>query len=283
MFDFGRSVRRFALVAALALSTPACQRETNAPPSAAAPEVPAPTFSPQPATTAGNAGSSSEGETSADPFAKVDLSDPVLQAIIRQSDRAAKAKLELRANEPGAAPPAPVRPLAAPRTEQPAVAAVVPSVVAPQTAAAPTKAAEPVIAAAAPPQSRQPSGAPAAQQVSPPAATVPPPVSVPVAAVAPRPEPPPPVVAPTPPAALKPLARPAPSFPREATRAGVNAGRVLAAVTVAPSGNVTDVRILEATPSRVFDRAVRETLSEWRFEPMSEPATMTIELVFKNE
>ncbi len=283
MFDIGCSVRRFALVAALALSAPACQRETNPPPSAVAPEAPAVSLPPQPAATSANASNSSEVEVSADPFAKVDLSDPVLQAIVRQSDRAAKAKPELRPNEPAAAAPAPARPLAAARTEQPQVAAVVPPVAAPQTAAAPTKAAEPVIATAAPPQPRQSSTTPSQQQVAPPPASAPPPVNVSVAAVAPRPEPPPSVVAPTPAAALKPLARPAPSFPREATRAGVSAGRVLAAVTVAPSGNVTDVRILEATPPRVFDRTVREALSEWRFEPMREPATMTIELLFKNE
>ena len=56
-------------------------------------------------------------------------------------------------------------------------------------------------------------------------------------------------------------------FPREAVKAGVENGEVKVKVTVDAAGNVTDVQIVEARPPRVFDRAVRGSLSKWKFNP----------------
>jgi periplasmic protein TonB len=56
-----------------------------------------------------------------------------------------------------------------------------------------------------------------------------------------------------------------PEFPREATQAGADKGRVKARMTISGSGEVTRVEIVEATPRRLFDRAVVKTLSQWKF------------------
>jgi protein TonB len=57
-----------------------------------------------------------------------------------------------------------------------------------------------------------------------------------------------------------------PVFPRQAQRDGIS-GRVVAHVVVAPSGSVTEVRIIQSQPARVFDREVIRALSQWRFNP----------------
>jgi len=56
----------------------------------------------------------------------------------------------------------------------------------------------------------------------------------------------------------------APSFPREALRANIQKGKVNAILTIDEQGNVADVKITASEPPRVFDRSVRETLSEWK-------------------
>jgi protein TonB len=107
----------------------------------------------------------------------------------------------------------------------------------------------------------------------------PPPV---IANVAPTPPPEPVVIAPPPPpVVIAPPAPPAPpkpairqgvsctkrdppAFPREAIRAHVEKGRVDAVLTIDEKGNVTDVRIVNSNPPRVFDRVVRDTLSDWK-------------------
>ena len=53
-------------------------------------------------------------------------------------------------------------------------------------------------------------------------------------------------------------------------------------VTIEADGHVSDVEILEAEPKRVFDRAVKTALMDWKFEP-GEKGTHEVKLVFKNE
>ena len=55
-----------------------------------------------------------------------------------------------------------------------------------------------------------------------------------------------------------------PSFPREAIRAGVQKGRVVAVLSIDAKGSVTNVDIESSDPPRVFDRMVRNTLSDWK-------------------
>ncbi|MBI3347868.1 MAG: TonB family protein [Burkholderiales bacterium] len=73
-----------------------------------------------------------------------------------------------------------------------------------------------------------------------------------------------------------------PDFPAEATKKGISSGSVKAKLTIEADGKVSDVEIVEAEPKRVFDRAVKQALMEWKFEP-GEKATHEVKLVFKNE
>jgi protein TonB len=73
-----------------------------------------------------------------------------------------------------------------------------------------------------------------------------------------------------------------PDFPREAAQKGISTGVVKAKLTIEADGKVSDVEIVEAEPKRVFDRAVKSALMEWKFEP-GEKATHEVKLVFKNE
>ena len=63
-----------------------------------------------------------------------------------------------------------------------------------------------------------------------------------------------------------PVVRVDPEYPRKAARAG-REGWVRLAFTITPSGGVTDVRVLESRPRRVFDRAAKRALEQWRFRP----------------
>lgn len=77
------------------------------------------------------------------------------------------------------------------------------------------------------------------------------------------------------------ISRVEPEFPREALQAGADFGKVKARMTVDGSGEVSRVEILEATPRRVFDRAVVKTLSQWKFTPGSAGRAVEIEVEFK--
>jgi protein TonB len=72
-----------------------------------------------------------------------------------------------------------------------------------------------------------------------------------------------------------------PEFPREAVVSGETRGKVHARVTIDASGEVVRVEILEATPRRVFDRAVVKTLSQWRFSPGAEGRTREVDVDFR--
>jgi protein TonB len=134
--------------------------------------------------------------------------------------------------------------------------------------------------------------------VPPPATTVAtaaPPVPPASAAAAALPEPPPvamALVTPTPivpllqdPArsALRPTMRESPVFPREALAAGVTSGSVTARVTVAATGKVIGVDIVDSQPRKLFDRAVRSALERWQFEPGTETRTTEIEIAFSRD
>ncbi len=73
-----------------------------------------------------------------------------------------------------------------------------------------------------------------------------------------------------------------PEFPAEASKKGISTGSVKAKLIIEADGKVSDVEIVEAEPKKVFDRAVKAALMEWKFEP-GEKATHEVKLVFKNE
>jgi protein TonB len=63
-----------------------------------------------------------------------------------------------------------------------------------------------------------------------------------------------------------PVVRVEPEYPRKAARAG-REGWVKLGFTITPSGGVANVRVLESRPRRVFDRAAKRALEQWRFRP----------------
>ena len=60
----------------------------------------------------------------------------------------------------------------------------------------------------------------------------------------------------------------------------IASGRVLAHLQVDEKGLVTEVRIVEATPRRVFDREVIRALSQWEFQPEGDRYIAEIEVNF---
>ncbi|HSM11822.1 MAG TPA: energy transducer TonB [Lysobacter sp.] len=71
---------------------------------------------------------------------------------------------------------------------------------------------------------------------------------------------------------LRPLSTPPPKFPTEALRAG-QSGEVQVEFTVGTDGSVSDVRVVRATPPRVFDREAISAVRRWRFQPVPAPIT----------
>ena len=80
---------------------------------------------------------------------------------------------------------------------------------------------------------------------------------------------------------MTPVKREAVEFPRAAQRAGFEAGKVRAKLTVDAAGNVVDVLILEASPPRVFDGAVRNSLSIWKYSAGDNNRTTEVAVEFK--
>lgn len=64
----------------------------------------------------------------------------------------------------------------------------------------------------------------------------------------------------------RPMVRTDPQYPVDAARDGIE-GYVALSFGVSASGQVTDIEIIEAEPKRVFDRAAKRALSNWRYQP----------------
>lgn len=77
------------------------------------------------------------------------------------------------------------------------------------------------------------------------------------------------------------VSRVEPEFPHEATAIGAEQGRVHARVTIEASGDVEHVEILNASPRRVFDRAVIRALAQWRFNPGAQGRSYEVDIDFK--
>ena len=115
-----------------------------------------------------------------------------------------------------------------------------------------------------------------------------------IAAITPTPPPQPPVIAPPappppPPPPPKPavrkgivaISKPEMDYPREALRKGIYSGRVVARLNIDEKGNVTEVKIVEANPPRVFDRDVIANLMQWKFQGDGEKYIGEVEVEFK--
>lgn len=82
---------------------------------------------------------------------------------------------------------------------------------------------------------------------------------------------------------LKLISREQPSFPKEAIRAGTFSGHVIAKIEVGTDGSVKNVELVESKPSHVFDRAVVAAAKNWKYAPMSSPASTLAEFDFKSD
>ncbi|MBL8523005.1 MAG: TonB family protein [Betaproteobacteria bacterium] len=162
---------------------------------------------------------------------------------------------------------APAKPEPAPVKAEPArPVETKPAPVETKVAAAPTPAPAPVQAAPAPVQTPPPSAAAPASNV--------------VASAAPTARPTPPPTKDVVPI-ISVVSRENPQFPREATRAGIEAGTVRARLTINAAGEVTNVAIVQAQPARVFDRSVQSALSRWKFNPGADNRSYETEIGFK--
>ncbi|MEO6929646.1 MAG: TonB family protein [Casimicrobiaceae bacterium] len=88
-----------------------------------------------------------------------------------------------------------------------------------------------------------------------------------------------------PPAAMRllPLTRQDPEFPREAIARGVATGTVTARVAIDAAGHVSAVSIVDARPSRVFDRAVTDALSHWTFPAGEGGRSTEVQIAFHRD
>ena len=77
------------------------------------------------------------------------------------------------------------------------------------------------------------------------------------------------------------ISREQPDFPRDAIRAGIESGSVRARVIINAAGGVSSVVIVEARPTRVFDRSVTQALLRWKFNPGTDGRTYETEINFK--
>ena len=71
-----------------------------------------------------------------------------------------------------------------------------------------------------------------------------------------------------------------PAYPREAIRAGVSKGRVVARLQIDEKGTVTDIQITVSDPPRVFDKVVRAALETWKFRADGERYVGEVEINF---
>ena len=92
------------------------------------------------------------------------------------------------------------------------------------------------------------------------------------AATTPAPAPVTPAPAPRVANTLRPISTPGPDYPREAQRRR-RAGSVEVEFTVDVDGSVSNARVVNADPPRVFDREALQAVNRWRFQPVSSPIT----------
>jgi protein TonB len=63
-----------------------------------------------------------------------------------------------------------------------------------------------------------------------------------------------------------PVVRVAPAYPRRAKQAGIE-GWVTMEVTIRPDGTVSDAKVMESDPPRLFDEAALMAMQRWKFRP----------------
>jgi len=64
----------------------------------------------------------------------------------------------------------------------------------------------------------------------------------------------------------------APRYPTAAMRSNQE-GWVELSFTITPSGDVSDVKVVDAQPRHVFDRAAMDAVSRWKYQPATQDGT----------
>ncbi len=93
------------------------------------------------------------------------------------------------------------------------------------------------------------------------------------------PEPRPTVAAPVSSGERRLLSAPPPRYPMDALRANTS-GQVIVEITIGGDGDVTNARVVEANPPRVFDRAALTAVKRWKFEPTGGTSTTRRTIAF---
>ena len=200
-----------------------------------------------------------------------EIDDGLKERLARQEAAAKMFESKVLQPPPPRAPEPP--PPAVRAAAQPAPAAAPTPAPVPAPPAEPVKAEPPKVAARVEP----PKSAPATPSQPVPAIPAPPAPRTDLAAARPA------VAAPEPQSATRLVTRVDPDFPREAASAGVEQGMVKARMTLDAAGSVTRVEVLEATPRRVFDRAVVRALSQWRYNEGASGRTVDMEVAFRSK
>ncbi|MCB0365353.1 MAG: energy transducer TonB [Bdellovibrionaceae bacterium] len=65
---------------------------------------------------------------------------------------------------------------------------------------------------------------------------------------------------------VMPLVRMEPQYPRKAAMMGVE-GWVVLQFDITPAGTVSNVRVMDSHPRRIFDRSARRALLKWKYRP----------------
>ena len=76
------------------------------------------------------------------------------------------------------------------------------------------------------------------------------------------------------------MSTPAPRYPAEAARRQ-QSGEVRVEITVGTDGSVTNARVVDANPPRVFDREAIAAVKRWKFAPVDAPVTTTRTINFR--
>jgi len=79
---------------------------------------------------------------------------------------------------------------------------------------------------------------------------------------------------------LRAVSTPAPRYPAEAARRQ-QSGEVRVEITVGTDGSVTNARVVDANPPRVFDREAIAAVKRWKFAPVDAPVTTTRTINFR--
>jgi len=136
--------------------------------------------------------------------------------------------------------------------------------------------AQPVVQPYVPPPDIPPPQAPSEPVISAPSITPPAEPHV----IAPPAPPAPPAPKPAIRKGITPISKVDPIYPREAIRAGIARGKVVARLFIDEKGLVTEVRIVEADPPGVFDKEVKRALAQWKFQPEGEKFVGEVDLTF---